>query len=194
VPLLLVRARMPRSAPSSTSAATAVAGSRAAAAGRAGVQSARTTRGRTTSTASCSVSRSHAMPSRARPRRDGAAAGPRRRAVRRDPCAARQNNRSTWRLSSPLVRARDSSRRVPFLRRAQRRVRRELEADPRPFLESYHIFSLHRDSIAGDLLSTPFVATCRRHARGAVMRKKSRSCSSSTSHSGTCGRTHRSCT
>jgi phenylpropionate dioxygenase-like ring-hydroxylating dioxygenase large terminal subunit len=41
------------------------------------------------------------------------------------------------------------------------------------FLESYHIFSLHRDTIAGDLLSTPFVADLfGPHARGAVMRKE----------------------
>jgi phenylpropionate dioxygenase-like ring-hydroxylating dioxygenase large terminal subunit len=41
------------------------------------------------------------------------------------------------------------------------------------FLESYHVFSLHRDTIAGDLLSTPFVGDLEgRHARGAVMRKE----------------------
>jgi phenylpropionate dioxygenase-like ring-hydroxylating dioxygenase large terminal subunit len=41
------------------------------------------------------------------------------------------------------------------------------------FLESYHIFSLHRNTIAGDLLSTPFVADLfGPHARGAVMRKE----------------------
>jgi phenylpropionate dioxygenase-like ring-hydroxylating dioxygenase large terminal subunit len=41
------------------------------------------------------------------------------------------------------------------------------------FLESYHVFSLHRDTIAGDLLSTPFVGDlCGAHARGAVMRKE----------------------
>ena len=40
------------------------------------------------------------------------------------------------------------------------------------FLESYHVFSLHRDTIAGDLLSTPFVGdTFGAHGRGAVMRK-----------------------
>jgi hypothetical protein len=41
------------------------------------------------------------------------------------------------------------------------------------FLESYHVFSLHRDTIAGDLLSTPFVGdTFGPHGRGAVMRKE----------------------
>jgi phenylpropionate dioxygenase-like ring-hydroxylating dioxygenase large terminal subunit len=41
------------------------------------------------------------------------------------------------------------------------------------FLESYHVFSLHRDTIAGDLLSTPFVGdTFGAHGRGAVMRKE----------------------
>ncbi len=41
------------------------------------------------------------------------------------------------------------------------------------FLESYHVFSLHRDTIAGDLLSTPFVGDLfGPHARGAVMRKE----------------------
>lgn len=41
------------------------------------------------------------------------------------------------------------------------------------FTESYHIFSLHRDSIAGDLLSTPFVGeNFGPHTRGAVMRKE----------------------
>jgi phenylpropionate dioxygenase-like ring-hydroxylating dioxygenase large terminal subunit len=41
------------------------------------------------------------------------------------------------------------------------------------FLESYHVFSLHRDTIAGDLLSTPFVGDLEGpHARGAVMRKE----------------------
>lgn len=41
------------------------------------------------------------------------------------------------------------------------------------FLESYHIFSLHRDSIGPDLLSTPFVAdTFGAHGRGAVMRRE----------------------
>jgi phenylpropionate dioxygenase-like ring-hydroxylating dioxygenase large terminal subunit len=41
------------------------------------------------------------------------------------------------------------------------------------FLESYHVFSLHKDTIAGDLLSTPFVGDLfGPHARGAVMRKE----------------------
>ncbi len=41
------------------------------------------------------------------------------------------------------------------------------------FTESYHIFSLHRDSIAGDLLSTPFVGeNFGPHTRGVVMRKE----------------------
>jgi len=41
------------------------------------------------------------------------------------------------------------------------------------FLESYHVFSLHKDTIAGDLLSTPFVGdTFGAHGRGAVMRKE----------------------
>lgn len=41
------------------------------------------------------------------------------------------------------------------------------------FLESYHIFSLHKDSIGPDLLSTPFVAdTFGPHARAAVMRRE----------------------
>ena len=33
------------------------------------------------------------------------------------------------------------------------------------FLESYHVFSLHRDTIAGDLLSTPFVGDLVRRPR-----------------------------
>jgi phenylpropionate dioxygenase-like ring-hydroxylating dioxygenase large terminal subunit len=41
------------------------------------------------------------------------------------------------------------------------------------FLESYHVFSLHRDTIAGDLLSTPFVGEqFGPHDRGVVMRKE----------------------
>ena len=41
------------------------------------------------------------------------------------------------------------------------------------FLESYHVFSLHRDTLAGDLLSTPFVGEeFGPHTRGAVMRKE----------------------
>jgi phenylpropionate dioxygenase-like ring-hydroxylating dioxygenase large terminal subunit len=41
------------------------------------------------------------------------------------------------------------------------------------FLESYHVFSLHRDTIAGDLLSTPFVGdNLGPHSRGVVMRKE----------------------
>ena len=41
------------------------------------------------------------------------------------------------------------------------------------FLESYHVFSLHRDTIAGDLLSTPFVGEdFGAHSRGVVMRKE----------------------
>jgi phenylpropionate dioxygenase-like ring-hydroxylating dioxygenase large terminal subunit len=41
------------------------------------------------------------------------------------------------------------------------------------FLESYHIFSLHRDSIGPDLLSTPFVGdTFGAHARATVMRRE----------------------
>jgi phenylpropionate dioxygenase-like ring-hydroxylating dioxygenase large terminal subunit len=41
------------------------------------------------------------------------------------------------------------------------------------FLESYHVFSLHRDTLAGDLLSTPFVGdTFGAHGRGAVLRRE----------------------
>ncbi len=41
------------------------------------------------------------------------------------------------------------------------------------FLESYHVFSLHRDTLAGDLLSTPFVGEeFGPHSRGVVMRKE----------------------
>jgi phenylpropionate dioxygenase-like ring-hydroxylating dioxygenase large terminal subunit len=41
------------------------------------------------------------------------------------------------------------------------------------FLESYHIFSLHRDSIGPDLLSTPFVGDAfGAHARATVMRRE----------------------
>jgi phenylpropionate dioxygenase-like ring-hydroxylating dioxygenase large terminal subunit len=41
------------------------------------------------------------------------------------------------------------------------------------FLESYHVFSLHRDTLAGDMLSTPFVGDdFGPHTRGAVMRKE----------------------
>ena len=41
------------------------------------------------------------------------------------------------------------------------------------FLESYHVFSLHRDTLAGDLLSTPFVCDFfGDHARAIVMRKE----------------------
>jgi phenylpropionate dioxygenase-like ring-hydroxylating dioxygenase large terminal subunit len=41
------------------------------------------------------------------------------------------------------------------------------------FLESYHVFSLHRDTLAGDLLSTPFVGEdFGPHTRGTVMRKE----------------------
>jgi phenylpropionate dioxygenase-like ring-hydroxylating dioxygenase large terminal subunit len=41
------------------------------------------------------------------------------------------------------------------------------------FTESYHVFSLHHDTIAGDLLSTPFVGDFYGvHSRGVVMRKE----------------------
>jgi hypothetical protein len=41
------------------------------------------------------------------------------------------------------------------------------------FLESYHVFSLHRDTLAPDMLSTPFVGeNFGPHTRGAVMRKE----------------------
>jgi nitrite reductase/ring-hydroxylating ferredoxin subunit len=41
------------------------------------------------------------------------------------------------------------------------------------FLESYHIFSLHRDTLAPDMLSTPFVGEdFGPHSRGVVMRKE----------------------
>ncbi len=41
------------------------------------------------------------------------------------------------------------------------------------FLESYHVFSLHRDTLAPDMLSTPFVGqNFGAHTRGAVMRKE----------------------
>jgi len=41
------------------------------------------------------------------------------------------------------------------------------------FLESYHIFSLHKDSIGPDLLSTPFVGDrFGAHGRGVVMRRE----------------------
>jgi len=41
------------------------------------------------------------------------------------------------------------------------------------FLESYHIFSLHRESLGPDMLSTPFVAEFfGPHARGVVMRRE----------------------
>jgi phenylpropionate dioxygenase-like ring-hydroxylating dioxygenase large terminal subunit len=41
------------------------------------------------------------------------------------------------------------------------------------FLESYHVFSLHRDTLAPDLLSTPFVGDdFGPHTRGVVMRKE----------------------
>jgi phenylpropionate dioxygenase-like ring-hydroxylating dioxygenase large terminal subunit len=41
------------------------------------------------------------------------------------------------------------------------------------FLESYHVFSLHRDTLAPDMLSTPFVGDFfGPHARGVVMRKE----------------------
>lgn len=41
------------------------------------------------------------------------------------------------------------------------------------FLESYHVFSLHRDTLAPDMLSTPFVGEdFGPHSRGAVMRKE----------------------
>jgi phenylpropionate dioxygenase-like ring-hydroxylating dioxygenase large terminal subunit len=41
------------------------------------------------------------------------------------------------------------------------------------FTETYHVFSLHRDTLAPDLLSTPFVGEeFGPHTRGAVMRKE----------------------
>jgi phenylpropionate dioxygenase-like ring-hydroxylating dioxygenase large terminal subunit len=41
------------------------------------------------------------------------------------------------------------------------------------FLESYHVFSLHRDSLAPDMLSTPFVYDVfGAHGRGSVMRRE----------------------
>jgi phenylpropionate dioxygenase-like ring-hydroxylating dioxygenase large terminal subunit len=41
------------------------------------------------------------------------------------------------------------------------------------FLESYHVFSLHRDTLAPDMLSTPFVGEeFGPHSRGIVMRKE----------------------
>jgi len=41
------------------------------------------------------------------------------------------------------------------------------------FTESYHVFSLHRDTLAPDVLSTPFVGeNFGPHTRGAVMRKE----------------------
>jgi phenylpropionate dioxygenase-like ring-hydroxylating dioxygenase large terminal subunit len=41
------------------------------------------------------------------------------------------------------------------------------------FLESYHVFSLHRDTLAADMLSTPFVGEeFGPHDRGVVMRKE----------------------
>jgi phenylpropionate dioxygenase-like ring-hydroxylating dioxygenase large terminal subunit len=41
------------------------------------------------------------------------------------------------------------------------------------FLETYHVFSLHRDTLAPDMLSTPFVGQdFGPHSRGAVMRKE----------------------
>jgi nitrite reductase/ring-hydroxylating ferredoxin subunit len=41
------------------------------------------------------------------------------------------------------------------------------------FLESYHVFSLHKDTLAGDILSTPFVADMfGDHARAIVLRKE----------------------
>jgi phenylpropionate dioxygenase-like ring-hydroxylating dioxygenase large terminal subunit len=41
------------------------------------------------------------------------------------------------------------------------------------FTETYHVFSLHRDTLAPDLLSTPFVGdSFGRHTRGVVMRKE----------------------
>ena len=41
------------------------------------------------------------------------------------------------------------------------------------FLETYHVFSLHRDTLAPDMLSTPFVGEdFGPHTRGAVMRKE----------------------
>jgi phenylpropionate dioxygenase-like ring-hydroxylating dioxygenase large terminal subunit len=41
------------------------------------------------------------------------------------------------------------------------------------FLESYHVFSLHRETLAADMLSTPFVGdNFGPHTRGAVMRRE----------------------
>jgi phenylpropionate dioxygenase-like ring-hydroxylating dioxygenase large terminal subunit len=41
------------------------------------------------------------------------------------------------------------------------------------FLETYHVFSLHRDTLAPDMLSTPFVGEdFGPHSRGVVMRKE----------------------
>ena len=54
------------------------------------------------------------------------------------------------------------------------------------FLESYHVFSLHRDTLAPDLLSTPFVGEeFGPHSRGAGDAQGGRrACSSGPSPSG----------
>jgi phenylpropionate dioxygenase-like ring-hydroxylating dioxygenase large terminal subunit len=41
------------------------------------------------------------------------------------------------------------------------------------FLEAYHVFALHKDTLAPDMLSTPFISDCfGPHSRGVVMRRE----------------------